>query len=33
MILTIPEPSETQKKFLTDRHKYVAFGGARGGGK
>ena len=33
MTLTLPEPSETQKRFLTDRHKYVAFGGARGGGK
>lgn len=31
--LTLPEPSETQKKFLAERHKYVAFGGARGGGK
>ena len=28
-----PAPSETQWRFLTDRHKYVAFGGARGGGK
>lgn len=31
--IVIPMPSETQKKFLTDRHKFVAFGGARGGGK
>lgn len=27
------EPSEKQKLFLTDRHKRIAFGGARGGGK
>lgn len=26
-------PSEKQRLFLTDRHRYVAFGGARGGGK
>ena len=31
--LRIPEPSEKQRLFLTDRHKYVAYGGARGGGK
>ena len=31
--LRIPEPSEKQMRFLTDEHKYVAFGGARGGGK
>lgn len=29
----INEPNEKQKLFLTDRHRYVAFGGARGGGK
>ena len=29
----IPEPNEKQKLFLRDRHRYVAFGGARGGGK
>ena len=29
----IPIPSATQREFLSDRHKYVAFGGARGGGK
>lgn len=32
-ILQLPDPSEKQKLFLLDRHKYVAFGGARGGGK
>lgn len=31
--LTFPPPSEKQRKFMTERHKYVAFGGARGGGK
>lgn len=31
--LTLPAPSEKQKQFLTDRHKYICFGGARGGGK
>ena len=31
--LKIPEPSPKQKLFLTDEHRYVAFGGARGGGK
>ena len=31
--LRIPAPSAKQKQFLTDRHKYVCFGGARGGGK
>ena len=31
--VVLPKPSETQVKFLTDEHKYVAFGGARGGGK
>ena len=29
----IPPPSERQRLFLQDRHRYVAFGGARGGGK
>jgi len=33
MKLRIPEPSEKQWSFLKDQHKYVAFGGARGGGK
>ena len=31
--LKIPRPSEKQLRFLTDTHKYVAYGGARGGGK
>ena len=33
MKLQIPEPSEKQRQFLNDKHKYIAFGGARGGGK
>lgn len=31
-LLVMQEPSEKQKLFLTDTHKHVAFGGARGGG-
>lgn len=31
--LTLDAPNERQKLFLKDRHKYIAFGGARGGGK
>ncbi len=31
--MNIPSPSERQKQFLSDTHKYIAFGGARGGGK
>ena len=31
--LSIPSPSQRQIEFLRDRHRYVAFGGARGGGK
>ena len=31
--LIIPMPSEKQQRFLTDQHKYICFGGARGGGK
>ena len=31
--LNIPAPSEKQRRFFADRHKYVAYGGARGGGK
>ena len=31
--LCLPRPSEKQKLFLTDRHKYIGYGGARGGGK
>lgn len=34
MIVNFGEPSEKQKLFLSEKeHKYVAFGGARGGGK
>ena len=33
MILKFQSPSKRQKEFLLDRHRYVAFGGARGGGK
>lgn len=33
MELHIGEPNEKQKRFLTDTHRYVAYGGARGGGK
>lgn len=31
--IILGKPSERQKLFLEDRHRYVAFGGARGGGK
>ena len=31
--LVLQPPSEKQALFLSDRHKHVAFGGARGGGK
>lgn len=31
--LRIPEPSAKQWQFLRERHRYVCFGGARGGGK
>ena len=31
--LYIPAPSAKQAQFLEDRHKHIAFGGARGGGK
>ena len=31
--ITIPTPNPKQRLFLLDRHRYVAFGGARGGGK
>ncbi len=33
MELLIPRPSPKQMLFLTDRHKYIGYGGARGGGK
>ena len=31
--IDIPAPNKKQKLFFTDEHKYVAYGGARGGGK
>ena len=31
--LYLGEPSKRQREFLRDRHKYIAYGGARGGGK
>lgn len=33
MRVVIPAPSEKQERFLTDEHRHVAYGGARGGGK
>lgn len=33
MRIQIDPPNERQKLFLADTHKYVAYGGARGGGK
>lgn len=33
MRVEIPRPSEKQEKFLTDTHRHVGYGGARGGGK
>lgn len=33
MVINLPNPNEKQKLFLMDKHKFVAFGGARGGGK
>ncbi len=33
MILNLGAPSEKQTLFLKDKHRYVAYGGARGGGK
>lgn len=32
-MLELPSPSPRQEQFFNDTHKYVAFGGARGGGK
>ena len=32
-VISIPEPNEKQKLFLSDQHRHVAYGGARGGGK
>lgn len=31
--VVFPSPSARQRLFLEDRHRYIAFGGARGGGK
>ena len=33
MILKIPDPNPKQRLFIKDKHKHIAFGGARGGGK
>ena len=33
MQIKLPKPSPKQKLFLEDTHRYVGFGGARGGGK
>ena len=33
MKLTIPEPSAKQREFFRAKNKYIAYGGARGGGK
>lgn len=33
MQINLGSPSKKQKLFLTDTHRYVAYGGARGGGK
>lgn len=33
IVVYFPEPSERQKEFYLDRHKHIAYGGARGGGK
>lgn len=32
-VIDIPAPNEKQRLFFADTHKYVAYGGARGGGK
>ena len=32
-VIRWPEPHETQRLFMRDRHRHVGFGGARGGGK
>lgn len=31
--ISMPAPNPKQRLFFADRHKYIAFGGARGGGK
>ena len=30
--LRIGAPNEKQRRFLLDRHRHIAYGGARGGG-
>lgn len=32
-VLTMPRPNPKQRAFMKDKHRYVAYGGARGGGK
>ena len=32
-VLTMPAPNEKQALALAERHRYVGYGGARGGGK
>ena len=32
-VLTIPKPNEKQMQFFNARQKFIAYGGARGGGK
>ena len=31
--LRMDAPNEKQRRFLLDRHRHIAYGGARGGGK
>ena len=31
--LTMPSPNPKQRLALTEKHRYVGYGGARGGGK
>lgn len=31
--IRLPKPNEKQKLFFNDKHRYIAYGGARGGGK
>lgn len=33
VVVDFPEPSEKQRQFYLERHKYIGYGGARGGGK
>ena len=32
-VLIMPRPNEKQRLALTEKHRYVGYGGARGGGK